>query len=153
MNIKKIGMVILILTMVALAGPEGKPDKPDQAERGRQPFKELNLTAEQTQQLESNRKAVDKTMRDNRTKLAQEHKKLREELFKAAPSEAEIALSRKNILELEGLQLDNMIANARELRKVLTEEQLVKLKEWQEKNFREPDRQKPQKEKAELKKK
>ncbi|GBR77545.1 hypothetical protein RDn1_204 [Candidatus Termititenax dinenymphae] len=110
----KIAVMVLLLGTMALAAP-----------RDGGIFKELNLTPEQTKQLENNRKESLKVMKDYQEKTRKEYETLFGELSKDNPNKSTVALSKKNILDLESKRLDSMIDNASGLKKVLTKEQFA----------------------------
>ena len=124
----KIGLAVMFLAAAVCAAPGGK-------EKGEQHtgefFKELNLTEAHTKQLDDNRKAAAKTMRNNQESTRKEYGSLFDELAKDNPNTGRIAQVKQNILELESKRLDGIIDNASGLKKVLTKEQFAKFQEKQ----------------------
>lgn len=106
---------------------EGRGEKKDQL------FKELNLTPEQRQQLEENRKAQREEMLSTRKAMEKSHAKLQEAMKDPAVTKSTVEPIVNEMKALQAKMIDGRIDGIFAVKQILTPEQFAKFQQIMEK--------------------
>jgi len=99
-------------------------------------LKELNLTSEQQQKLEENRKAQREDMTKLQQAIKEKHAKLQEELKNPAITRSTVEPLVNEIKSLQAQLIDHRINGIFTVKEILTQEQFVKFNQIMEKQMK-----------------
>lgn len=128
-----IGLAALFLTVSSVYAQEQSAGKPDAAKAKEGIFKELNLTPEQHQKLETNRKAHRQKAEQLRTSMMEKEKQLQQVLKDSGATRAKIEPLVNEIKSLQGQLIDQRVSGIFAVKEILTPEQVTQLHQLMEK--------------------
>ncbi len=131
MRLAVIGLVVSLLTVGSVYAQEQNAGKPDAGKAREGIYKELNLTPEQQQKLEANRKAQREKMSELRTGMMAKEKEMQQAVISSSRTSVEQLAN-----EIKGLQaqlIDQRVNGIFAVKEILTPEQFAKLNQIMEK--------------------
>ncbi|MFH0918511.1 MAG: periplasmic heavy metal sensor [Candidatus Omnitrophota bacterium] len=128
-----IGLVVSLLTISSVYAQTQNVGKPDGARAKEGIYKELNLTPEQKQKLEENRKAHREKATQLRTEMMEKEKQLQQALKDPAVIRANVEPLINEIKVLQGQLIDQRVNGIFVVKEILTPEQVVQLHQLMEK--------------------
>jgi len=128
-----IGLAALFLTVSSVFAQEQCVTKPDAAKAKEGIFKELNLTPEQHQKLETNRKAHREKAMQLRTSMMEKEKQLQQAMKDPGVTRAKVDPLVNEIKSLQGQLIDQRVSGIFAVKEILTPEQVTQLHQLMEK--------------------
>jgi periplasmic protein CpxP/Spy len=138
-----LGMVLLLLTLAGACAQPASPPGSDEAMMPPPPpggeggwhkgkgfgkqLKELNLTPEQKEKIEAQRKEQKSAMKNLRESLKAKHEELRAEMDKEKTDKAKIESITAELKKLEAQRIDQDVKGILQMKETLTPEQFKKL--------------------------
>jgi len=128
-----IGLAVSFLTVSSVYAQEQNVGKPDGARAKEGIYKELNLTPEQQQKLEENRKVHREKTTQLRTTMMEKEKQLQQALKDPVVTRAKVEPLVNEIKSLQAQLIDQRVSGIFAVKEILTPEQISKLHQAMEK--------------------
>jgi periplasmic protein CpxP/Spy len=128
-----VGLVVALLAVSSAYAQEQNAGKPDAGKIKEGIYKELNLTVDQQQKLEANRKAQREKMMQLHQAMMGKEKQMREALGDPAVNRASVEQLAGEIKSLQGQLIDQRVSGIFAVKEILTPEQVTKLNQIMEK--------------------
>jgi Spy/CpxP family protein refolding chaperone len=128
-----IGLAVSLLAFSGAYAQEQNAERPEAAKVREEIYKELNLSAEQNQKLEANRKEQREKMLQLRNRVMGKEKQMRQAIEEAGVSRAGVEQLANELKDLQGQMIDQRVNGIYQVKEILTKEQFAKLNQIMEK--------------------